>query len=53
MVMATPADQDEAGSRCLALVGGCHQDITTDPFRRTGGKWYIARHTSRPLHLTV
>lgn len=43
MVVATPADQDEVGSRCLALVGGCHQDTTTHPFRRTGGKRHIRR----------
>ena len=53
MVMATPADQHDAGSRCLALVVGHHQDIPTHPFRRTGGNWHITRLTSRPLHLTV
>jgi hypothetical protein len=26
-VMVTPADQDDAGSNCLALVVGCHHDI--------------------------
>lgn len=25
--MVTPVDQEDAGSRCLALVGGCHQYI--------------------------
>lgn len=49
MVMATSADQDEVGSRCLALVGGCHQDTTTHPFRRTGGKRRIRRRAFRPL----
>ena len=33
--MATPADQDDAGSHCPALVVGCHQDI--DRGRATAG----------------